>query len=308
MRLTEIKKHINIAIENFNPIFNNESSRPYIDNALMTKVVIRNLHDAGIIEINPNETDNILTIISSCMTDRIIIDHNKFNEYRYTLKILNESLIMLSDWINRYVPDEKDETVINIKLPQLNGMDDLIKASTIINKSLGQSVSEVGGEVKVKHLEYGSSWIIISVGIAAAANLVMRIANAAFEISKKYYSFRITQKQYERYSISTDIIKNIKEVNEKIIYEETNKLAEDIEKDFYDEKDNERISRIRVSIAEMMKLIELGGEVHPALIESSNKQIQTPDYKSLLGVIKSIAEFPRNENDKTEEKGNDLKE
>lgn len=235
------------------------------------------------------------------MTDRITTDGSQINIFKDEISKLQSTITVLHNWLNRYVLDENDDVTINIKFPNLNKMEDLVNASSIINKALSRSVSEIGGEVKIKHLEYGSSWIIISLGVAAAVKLALMLADAAFKIAQKYYGIRMMQQQYERYSMGTDMLRTIKEANEKIIADDTRVFAENIEKELYEKKNNERIERLRVSIAEMTKLIELGGEVHPSLITYQNHNIQTPDYKSLHGVIKSIGELPRNEESKSEE-------
>lgn len=305
MRLIDIKRLVNTAYDNFVPKFSNNTSGSiyYIENALALKEAIRCLYTAGIIERSPDLTTDIFTIIDSSMTDRIIADSGQIAIYQREISKLQGVIQILNDWLNRYAPDEEDESTINIKLPQLYKMEDLIKASSIINKALSQSVAEIGGEVKIKHLEYGSSWIIISVGVIAAVKLIMRITDAAFKITQKYYGARMMQLQYELLGLTTDMIKTIKEANEKIIVTESRKYAEEIENDFHKESDNERVERLRVSIAEMAKLIELGGEIHPSLIEASNTQTQAPDYKSLLGIIRSTGALPRNE--ENESRGGD---
>lgn len=305
MRLIDIKRLVNTAYDNFVPKYSNNSSNSiyYIENALALKEAIQCLYTAGIIERSLDTTTNIFTTLDSCMTDSLIVDSSQITVYKREISKLQEVIQVLNDWLNRYVPNEEDESTINIKLPQLYKMEDLIKASSIINKALSQSVAEIGGEVKIKHLEYGSSWIIISVGVIAAAKLIMKITDAAFKITQKYYGVRMMQLQYERINMTTEMMKTVKEANEIIIVAESRKYAEEIEKDFHDKSDNERVERLRVSITETAKLIELGGEIHPSLIEASNTQTQAPDYKSLLGIIRSTGALPRNE--ENESRGGD---
>lgn len=299
MKLSDIKQLVNNAYDNFKPKFDSSNGNYYVENVLALKEAIQCLYTAGIIERDSNMVIDIFTLIDSSMTNRITMDGSQVNIFKNEISKLQSTILVLRNWLNRYIPDEQDETTINIKLPYLNKMEDLVNASSIINKALSCSVSEIGGEVKIKHLEYGSSWIIISLGAVAAVKLVLMLADAAFKIAQKYYGIRMMQQQYERYSMGTDMLRTLKEANEKIIADDTRILAEHIEKDFYPDSDNERIERLRVSISEMTKLIELGGEVHPSLLTVQNDKIQTPDYKSLLGIIKSVTELPRNEEPKS---------
>ena len=69
--------------------------------------------------------------------------------------------------------------------------------------------------------------------------------------------------------------KPFKEFNEQIINEEINKKAQRVEKEYYKDQpsDPERVGRLKNSITELTKLIELGGEIHPsALLEEVQKK------------------------------------
>ena len=304
MRLIDIKNCINNAHDEFVPQFSNVGANYYITNAQALRRGIRYLYKANFLERSDNP-DNIYSIIDSSYSNSIIVNSSNFDNYRFELLKLEAAITLMHNWINQYVPDNDDEKTINIKLPEIIKVEDLIKASTLINKSLSQSVSEIGGEVRIKHLDYGSSWIIISAGTALAAKLVMALADAAFNIAKKYYGVKMMQQQYERYSMGTEMIRTVKETNEKIIAYDSRVLAEHIEKDFYPESNSERIERLRVSITEMSKLVELGGEVHPSLLTASDNSMKAPDYDSLINVMKSAGELPRNETKKSEEEEQD---
>lgn len=297
MRLSDIKRYINIAYENYNCNSSEMSSGLLQYKEIEgTKTAIKALAKAGIIPIN----EDPYSLFASTFSNFINVDPTKHPDIKFKMQALQSTINILYEWINRYFPDDEDDTTINIKLPKLNQVDDLVKASGIINKALSQSVAEIGGEVKIKCLDYGSSWLIITAGTVLAAKLVMLLADAGFKIAQKYYGIKAMQQQYERYNMGTETLKTIKEANEKIIATDARVLAEHIEKDVYPNTDNERIERLRVSITEMSKLIELGGEIHPALISTSDNDISTPDYKSLLNVIKSTGELPRNEDIKSE--------
>lgn len=88
-------------------------------------------------------------------------------------------------WINRYVPTEETETIINIKLPQINTLSDFAASANCIKKALSQVVSEAGGNIKVKQLDYGSYWLIIDVGTIEAVVFVGLLVSAAYRIAMK---------------------------------------------------------------------------------------------------------------------------
>lgn len=156
----------------------------------------------------------------------------------------------------------------------------------MIDKALTQSVSEFGGEIKFKQLDYGSSWITISAVTSAAAAFIIGLSKAAFYVAKKYYAIKLMSKEYERYSMATDIMKTLKDLNENIIKEEISKKAEEIEKEYYpnDKSDPERVGRLRNAINELSKLIELGGEIHPSAILKDTSEDKI-DYKLLSSMF-----------------------
>lgn len=88
-------------------------------------------------------------------------------------------------WINRYVPTEETETIINIKLPQINTLSDFAASANCIKKALSQVVSEAGGNIKVKQLDHGSYWLIIDVGTIEAVVFVGLLVSAAYRIAMK---------------------------------------------------------------------------------------------------------------------------
>lgn len=285
MRLLDIKKYINIAYENFNPQYSTSGSYYYIDNILQTKKAIKALYDAGILEHSPLKIDIYTQIIES-FRDRFSLDGTQYINCKKELDKTKYTIDIMYNWINRYVPMEDSEDIINIKLPSIQDIGTLSKICSLIDKALSQTVSEYGQQVKFKQLDYGSSWISISVVTSGAAALVMALAKAAFYVAKKFYGIKLMAKEYERYSMGNEIMRTIKETNEKIIQSEMAKQAEDIEKAYYKDQnsDPERVGRIRAAISELTKLIELGGEIHPsALLEE--KEENKIDYKLLASSI-----------------------
>lgn len=287
MRLLDIKRCINIAYDNFVPKFsnNNTGNTFYVDNVLSLKQALQALHDCGIIRISSTSYSLYTQVISS-ITDRLIYDSHQIGTVKRDLDRLKYTIDILNVWINEYVPTEETDDIINIKLPIIQDMNLLVKSCSIIDKALTQSVAEFGGEVKFKQLDYGSSWVTISVTTSAAAAFVMGLAKVAFYVAKKYYGIKFMQKEYERYGMVNDMLQTLKKYNEQIINEEINKKAQEVEKEYYKDQpsDPERVGRLRNSINELIKLIELGGEIHPsALLEESTEN--KIDYKLLSSIF-----------------------
>lgn len=305
MRLLDIKRYINIAYENFKPDYSNSNvTTHYLYNVLNLKIAIQALYDSGIMVYSYTEI-NAYTLIMSSMTDRLVLDANQYNAFKKELEKLKYTISVLHSWISRYVPTEETEDIINIKLPVIKDMASLVKSCAMIDKALTQSVSEFGGEIKFKQLDYGSSWITISAATSAAAAFIMGLSKAAFYVAKKYYAIKLMSKEYERYSMATDIMRTLKEVNEKIIKEEISKKAEEIEKEYYpnEKSEPERVGRLRNAINELTKLIELGGEIHPSAILEDTSEDKI-DYKLLSSMFSQglLTDGKSKESNENEEK------
>lgn len=285
MRLLDIKRYINIAYENFNPKFSNSGGNYYIDNILNTKISLIALHDSGILDDSEMNSDTYLLFVSS-MTDRLIFDSNTFSIIKRELDKLRYTIDILHSWINRYVQTEETDDIINIKLPAIQDINFLVKSCSMIDKALTQSVSEFGGEIRFKQLDYGSSWVTISVVTSAAAAFVMGLTRAAYYVAKKYYNIKFMQKEYERQGMINEMIKTLKEYNERIIKDEISEKAKEVEKEYYKDQpsDPERVGRLRNSIKELAKLIELGGEIHPSALLEESKEDKI-DYKLLSSIF-----------------------
>lgn len=297
MRLLDIKKSLNKALELFQPKYSNSGSTFYIDNILKMKMAVHELYNIGLLTYKETSVD-VFTIIISSMTDRLILDQGQSNTYKKEFDKMIYTLQLMSNWINTYVPEYETEDTINIKLPKLNNVEDLAKACAIVNKSLSQSVAEIGGTIRFKQVDYGSTWISIAVGSATAVSLVLLIANRALSVAKKYYELKTAASAYERFSMGTEMMKQLKEANEKIIENEIAEQAKKIEQKFYSDEDKERQGRLRVALTEMRKLIELGGEVHPSLLYKEEKG-EDIDYKQ-LSIFKEIAGLLPKEQEKTD--------
>ena len=267
MRLIDIKRYINIAYENFKPNFSNNGSYYYLENVQQVKKAIQALRDAGILEFSEIKFD-ITDQILSFMMERCVLDGNQYKVYKDEFSKIQAVITAMYQWINRYVPTEETETIINIKLPQINTLSDFAASANCIKKALSQVVSEAGGNIKVKQLDHGSYWLIIDVGTIEAVALVGLLVGAAYRIAIKVInalkaieelkSLRLDN-QLKEYQLDerTFIKAKAQEESEKINQEQFGKTKDEDPANF-----NERNGRICVSIEELVRIIRAGGQIH----------------------------------------------
>lgn len=95
MRLLDIKRYINIAYENYHPVFTNGNTAfYYLDNVLNLKKTIQALYDSNILVYSDTEI-NVYTQIMSSMTDRLILDGNQYTVFKKELEKLKYTLSVL---------------------------------------------------------------------------------------------------------------------------------------------------------------------------------------------------------------------
>lgn len=305
MRLIDIKRYINIAYENFKPNFSNNGSYYYLENVQQVKKAIQALRDAGILEFSETKFD-ITDQILSFMMERCVLDGNQYKVYKDEFSKIQAVITVMYQWINRYVPTEETETIINIKLPQINTLSDFAASANCIKKALSQVVSEAGGNIKVKQLDHGSYWLIIDVGTIEAVAFVGLLVGAAYRIAMKVIntlkaieelkSLRLDN-QLKEYQIDERkfIQSKAQEEAEKINQEQFGKIKGEDLANF-----NEREGRICVSIEELVKIIRAGGEIHQSLEAPKTVSELYPKYNTSLSFI-PIALLSKQE-------GNEIKE
>ncbi|KAA6339737.1 hypothetical protein EZS27_012335 [termite gut metagenome] len=302
MRISEIKEYVNIAYTNLEYKINSNGNGIFnLVGIQELKIAIDSLCKANIIKV---EQDKLYEQILSSVSGYLTYNSQQIVDVRKELENLDYMIDKLHSWVNEYMPDAEDETTVYIKLPEIVDMDNLLKVTTMLQKAFPRVVSEIGGEVKIKRIEYGTDWVVISVGIVSATKLIMYIANCASKIAQKIIQTKSFYKQYELHKMQVEILDGIKKANEVILQNEMRQYAEQIEKDNYSDSDtdNERIERLRVAISETAKIIEAGGEIYPPKILSANESIRnnTPDYQKLLSLRVPKELLSRNEDIKNE--------
>lgn len=303
MRLIELKRKIDFADENFDLKFSSSNGSYFIENVLKCKDAISALIDSQILPSGYEKEDVFIDVVQSSFTNRIIVDNPTYNFFVAISHRIKYMLGCLHGWMTKYIDSEETDTTINIKLPNITNLNDLASTSLMLKKSLSQVVADIGGEVKVKQLDHGSYWVIIDVTTVNAVALIGSLVWGAVKIVKLVIETNVTYQQYVNYKLKNEALLAVKEKNNEIIKSEISKEAEKINQEYFENNDPERRGRISVSIDELCKLIQAGGEVHPAsYIEKGNKG-EYPDYTKLLFTQKKISEIDhkKESNDVNEE-------
>ncbi|MBS5796741.1 MAG: hypothetical protein KH100_12975 [Dysgonomonas mossii] len=286
MRLLDIKHSVNIAKEYFKFSTRNNNGIYYIHGIQSLKIAFKELIKAGIVK----EENDFLEQIMHTDSDFLSSDSSVYSTRVQFLNDNNFFLTQFHSWINEYVPTEESETILNIKLPNIKSFKDLEDSSISLRKSLSQIVPEVGGELEVKQLDYGSSWIIIAVGTITAVELVLSLVKAAFVVAQKGVDLAKSLQEYKKIKMENTTLELLTKVHNEILQKEIERLAVDIDSDFFSKKDqkikdkqpeNERIGRIKNSIKNLSSFFKSGGEIYASLTAPAEIKAEIPDYKKL---------------------------
>lgn len=286
MRLLDIKHSVNIAKEYFKFSTRNNNGVYYIHGIQSLKVAFRELIRAGIVK----EENTFVEQILHTESDFLSSDSSAYSTRVQFLNDNNFFLTQFHSWINEYVPTKESETILNIKLPNIKNFKDLENSSITLRKSLSQIVPEVGGTLDIKQLDYGSSWIIIAVGTITAVKLVLSLVKAAFDVTQKGIDLAKSHQEYKKIKMDNTTLELLTKLNNEILQKEIEKLAVDIDSDFFNEKDqktkdrqpeNERIGRIKNSIKNLSSFFKSGGEIYASLNAPAEIKSEIPDYKRL---------------------------
>lgn len=285
MRLLDIKRYINIAFENFDPKFSNSGNYYYLDNILQTKKAIQALQDSGIMD---SSVSAFSSQIMTSLADRFILDGKQYNVFKNEAGNIKYVINVINQWLNKYVPTEETETIINIKLPQINTLSDFAASALCLKKALSQLIPEVGGNINVKQLDHGSYWLIIDVGTIEAVALVGFLAGAAYQIAIKTINMLKTIEELKSINLDNQL-KELQIDEKKYIKAKAQEEAKRINQEqFGKTKDedpanfNEREGRICMSLEELVKIIRAGGEIHQSLEAPKTVSELYPKYNTSL--------------------------
>lgn len=225
------------------------------------------------------------------------IEREKGLHIYHTASYITDSASSLSRVLGELLP-ESEESSINVKLPEPNDFEDLIKTMATVQKSLSQVVvhKDIDGSVRINNWEHGSFWVELILGTTAAVSTVSSVIWAAAVISKKLSENEVLEKTVRSLEIKNesleDILNRQKELTRLLVEAETNQVIDK----HYSEKDPEQIKRVESSIKTFAKLIKEGAEVHPTLMAPEEVKNLFPNYKKIDLIesqIKRLEQLPK---------------
>lgn len=282
MRLIDIKQCINIAYNNLEfKISDIGGGNCRLNGVQGFRTVLIQLNKAGFAKIS--EFQFYKDVVNAVNSDSLLYSNNHLNYIADYIAKVNYLVEMLYSWINEYLPETEDEKTINIKLPQIGGLERLAEVSSLLEKSLSVIVYENGGEpIKVKQIDHGSFWVIISVCSIQIVKAIAKAANFAVELAQKIVELKKAIALLERMSIENQAMGNLLKLQECAIDKLIQEKAIEMNSELPENPDSkERVKRLEKSIKELVTLITDGAEFHAALTSSSEIVNEFPDFNKI---------------------------
>lgn len=180
--------------------------------------------------------------------------------------------------------DEKDENIIDVKLVEINDLDELEKTAKLLKRSFNTPVLEMDGQITVQKIESGSVWITL--GILGGAGIVIKMCAeliwAAVVIYNKYKESALHEEHARTIKLKNDYIEALVNQQKQYIEQATEREAQALINKFLPEKnDPEILNNFKASIESIGDLIEKGAQFYPSIKASEELKMSFPDFKAL---------------------------
>lgn len=289
MRLIELKRAIDKSHQLFNYKLDNANGYYYVSNVINLKSAILELYSIKF--FNEDERRILLPIVNS-MGDRISYnDPNLYNTLAKLLSGIKWTIGFLYDWFQIYMPDSFDDgdSIINIKLPEIQNFSDLEFISKKLDGSFTTVINEISGsKIQIKQFDHGSFWIILSVGVPLAVSVIAGIAWSAAVVAKKWNEAMMARKEVEKAGLQNEAIEQLVAYQKMEMNNLATAEAENIENKCFSEHDNERVQRIREAIKDISELIIKGVQIQSALSAPEEVSNLFPNYNMLSFIESTI--------------------
>ncbi|MDN3580677.1 hypothetical protein [Mucilaginibacter flavus] len=281
MRLKEISQILkeNIDRLKYTPnivVANNNFS---VDNLINIRKGINNIAKTNLFKSQLKEFKT-LPIYASTL-DTLTISNNEYSIFSSTLEALKKGIKNLTESVDQALPINESENLLSIKLPNDLNFESLGKIIDLLKKSFSIPLAEIDDSIKIEAFESGSFWIDILVHSREAIELIGAITWAGAFIYKKRLEGKIHEKYIETLNIKNDALKAIQEGTRAQIDILIEVEAQNIQTNYYNGDDHERLERLKLSIKSMSELVEKGTEVHPNLLASETTNSIFPSFKNL---------------------------
>lgn len=273
MRLNEVRKIIeeNIGLLNFSSdSYGADGTRRVVKNIPPVLTGIDNLKLIPSLVNAIKDLENISTIPSIRTTDTIIVTTTETQQFESALSSLKLQCTAILNLANSILPP-MDENTMCIKLPKDA---DLQTVGTIANDFssffsiiLATKNPKTEGSVKFIGVEAGSAWLYVKI-TGVVVSLIKIFTDVTYNIFDKYITAKKNMLELEQLGIKTDALADVEKVLHAFCEREVKRINDEESLNL----DGEAFGKHVREIEKLVKILEMGTQIHPALTAPAKQQ------------------------------------
>lgn len=280
MRLRELYQKISPTINELSLSFTRRSDNSYVITGVSSVVkAIKNIEETGLFYDAISSLRE--TKLFEGFTDNLIVNDHHLGLINKALEILKNSVAAFINSLEKANIDlEGNELSISIQLPNKFDFHELSKMFEQFKKAIELPVKEhpEGGEVRIKNFDTGSFWIDIILPSLASLYLVGRIVYSGVAIQNKRHQAKASEEYAAGLNTQSEWLNELRELGKKQIELLIETEAKLIEKESYNDHDEERIKRLQLAVKETSELISKGVTLTPSLAVPEEASKIFPDF------------------------------
>ena len=214
--------------------------------------------------------------------DEMTLDIGNAQQFSESLRLLNSQATLLHDALNVAL-QPVDDNMIAFRIPPTNSLKSVEETIGEIEQCLQQAVvhPKVGGLVAFVGVESGSAWLLISVGVPAAAVVVKAIAYASALLAQERVRHAQAQAYIKTLGFTIDLMEAAKDKAKLAMDRLVTEKAEAIGAEHYDGSP-EQIGRLTHVLSTLSDLFFRGAAIEPAKLPPADTESGFPNVEKLL--------------------------
>jgi hypothetical protein len=230
--------------------------------------------------------DNIYQVAEVLLVRQPIarLSRDQYNGFRDGVNILKSKITTISEFCDS-IGYKETEVGFDVKLPEESDFEQFSKNISDFETVIHQwpFFMNYDAVIKVGKVDVGSTWIDFCITGTQALGLlggVAMLVKKAILIMYKYKECKIKEEEYRSLELSNDHTKAINEAHEKLLNSFVNQCISDISKESGHEVKPEEVDRAKMCFDRIIKLLEMGLEIHPSIESGEDKGSKSlPDTK-----------------------------
>lgn len=216
---------------------------------------------------------------------------------------LRSAAIGIREFLATSYQSERPESVV-ASIPANQDLAAVTQTLQDLDKALRQFVSEgdLNGRLEIEKWESGSLVVIIFLGTMSAVGAVARALKAAAIVYQEIQKGRAMAQRVEmlkqhvkREQMTNDLGEVISDAEKLLIKDILDRESRAVEREVFNQPDNERVERIKRTVRLLAQLFEKGTTIAPSGRMPKDEQDKFPDVNHLLTEtppIKQISDSP----------------